>query len=220
MKPVRQMGFTLIELIVAVSLMAVLSIIAWRGLDAVLKARDNLTQVGEDMRSLTIAFSQMDEDLRRSWPIRQLLPGQAPIRFVPGVSGQGTQFEMLREGGGALDGVRVERVAYRIREGWLERGFASFASGAVNQLSPYEWQRILSGVTQFKVKAWVQGSGWVPAESLQLDLANNAAPVVPPTPATPGTPAAPPASPATLGIDFALTRTSGQTFTRIFSVRD
>jgi general secretion pathway protein J len=228
-KPLRQSGFTLIELIVAVSLMAVLSIIAWRGLDAVLKARDNLTQVGEDMRSLTIAFSQMDEDLRRSWPIRQLLPGQAPIRFVPGATGQGTQLEMLREGGGALDGVRVERVAYRIREGWLERGFASFATGAVSQLSPFEWQRILSGVTQFKVKAWVQGSGWVPGESLQLDLANAAANPIAvalnPTPnlTTSGTASAiatPPPSPATLGVDFELTRTSGQTFTRIFSVRD
>jgi general secretion pathway protein J len=224
-KPLRQSGFTLIELIVAVSLMAVLSIIAWRGLDAVLKARDNLTQVGEDMRSLTIAFSQMDEDLRRSWPIRQLLPGQAPIRFVPGATGQGTQLEMLREGGGALDGVRVERVAYRIREGWLERGFASFATGAASQLSPFEWQRILSGVSQFKVKAWVQGSGWVPGESLQLDLANATAPAPNPTPTstTSGTASAvatPPPSPATLGIDFELTRTSGQTFTRIFSVRD
>jgi general secretion pathway protein J len=212
----RHGGFTLIELIVAVSLMAVLSVIAWRGLDSVLKARDTLTEVGEDMRSLTIAFSQMDEDLRRSWPIKQLLPGQTPIRFLPGASGQGSQLELLREGGGALDGVRVERVAYRVRDGKLERGFASFAIGAAAQLAPFEWQAILPGVNQISMQAWVQGTGWMPAENLSA-AANE---LIPGLSSSNPVLAVQLAPAATLGINLQLTRASGQVFTRIFSVRD
>ncbi len=204
-------GFTLIELLVAVSLMAILSVIAWRGLDAVLKARDSLTEVGEDMRSLAITFSQIDEDLRRSWPVRQLLPNQPPIRFSPGLAGQGAQLELLREGGGALDGVRIERVAYRVREGQLERGFASYAAGASSQLAPFEWQPLLTAVSQMNLKAWVQGTGWVPAENL-LSVSEGAAAQAPAVLTQPPAP--------TLGIDLQLTRSKGQIYTRVYSVRD
>jgi general secretion pathway protein J len=239
MRPRLAKGFTLIELIVAVSLLAVLSIIAWRGLDSVLKARDTLTDVGEDMRSLTIAFAQLDEDLRRSWPMRQLLPAQQAIAFKPAGAGAGAQLELLREGGGALDGIRVERVAYRVRDGKLERGFASYAAGASAQLSEFEWQPILQSVNQFSMKAWVQGTGWIAAENMiaaaqeqqRLAAASGTAAVSPagaaPAPgaaSATGTAGAAAAAfvvpPATLGIDMQLTRANGQVFTRIFSVRD
>lgn len=116
-------GFTLLEVLVACALLAVLAVIGWRGLEAVLSARDRITAYSDDLRALTVAFSQIDEDLRRSWPVRLMRLQRRPVSFA--VADGVVTLELLREGGGALDSTRVERVAYRVRDGRLERGFGA-----------------------------------------------------------------------------------------------
>ena len=59
----RSRGFTLIELLVACALMAVLALLSWRGLDSILQTRARLIVASDELRSLTLAFSQMDEDV-------------------------------------------------------------------------------------------------------------------------------------------------------------
>ena len=65
-------GFTLIELLVACALMAVLALLSWRGLESILQSRERLMIASDELRSLTLAFSQMDEDLLKSWPVNLL----------------------------------------------------------------------------------------------------------------------------------------------------
>ena len=65
-------GFTLIELLIAATLLAVLALLSWRGLDTVLTSRNRIAKASDELRFLTIAFAQMDEDLRKSWPVRLL----------------------------------------------------------------------------------------------------------------------------------------------------
>lgn len=127
-------GFTLLEVLVACALLAVLAVIGWRGLEAVLSARDRITAYSDDLRAMTVAFSQIDEDLRRSWPVRLMRLPRRPVAFA--VADGAVTLELLREGGGALDSTRVERVAYRLREGRLERGFgALLATPSVGDLT-------------------------------------------------------------------------------------
>ena len=217
-------GFTLIELLVAVAILAILAGICWRGLDTILKTRDRLTEVGDELRALSIAFSQMDEDLRRSWPMRLLVPGAAVVRFVPNEvkdggnnsksgganTGDNLQMELLREGGSALDAVRAERVAYRIRDGQFERGYAAYVSGTVSEATSWIWQPLLGNTQSTAWRAWVQGRGWVDGQALAL--AGGAAS---------GPAAGPASSPLTvLGVEVKLTRLSGDTYTRVFSIRD
>ena len=196
----RSSGFTLIELLVAVAILAILAGLCWRGLDTILKTRDRLTETGDDLRALSIAFSQMDEDLRRSWPMRLLAPDVPVIRFTP--NGDNLQLELLREGGSALDAVRPERVAYRIREGQFERGYSAFVRGTPTSATSWIWQPLLSTTQTTNWRAWVQGRGWVPSESLAaLNGATSNAAVV-------------------LGVEVKLTRQGGDTYTRVFSIRD
>ena len=65
-------GFTLLELLIAVSLMAVLAVLGWRGLESVLTTRDRIVRASDDLRALSVTFTQMEEDLRRAWPVRLL----------------------------------------------------------------------------------------------------------------------------------------------------
>ena len=59
----RAAGFTLIELLVAVALLAILAVLSWRGLDAVVQSRERLVTESDELRSLTLALAQLEEDL-------------------------------------------------------------------------------------------------------------------------------------------------------------
>ena len=54
-----QHGFTLIEVMVAIMLMAVVSLIAWRGLDSVTRADQHLQASSEQTEVLLRALNQM-----------------------------------------------------------------------------------------------------------------------------------------------------------------
>ena len=57
--------------------MAVLALLSWRGLDSILQTRERLVVASDELRSLTLAFSQMDEDLLKSWPVSLLKLNEA-----------------------------------------------------------------------------------------------------------------------------------------------
>jgi len=60
-RPVR--GFTLVELLVALFVMAVLAALAWRGLDAVLRAREATTASVDSTTRLATVIAQWEQDL-------------------------------------------------------------------------------------------------------------------------------------------------------------
>mgnify|MGYP000992520889 CR=1 FL=1 len=48
----RTAGFTLLELLVAVALMAILAVLSWRGLDSVLASREHITAHTDETRAI------------------------------------------------------------------------------------------------------------------------------------------------------------------------
>jgi len=235
-------GFTLIELLVAAALLAVLAVLAWRGLDAVLVTRDRLTQASNELRSLTLAFAQLDEDLRRSWPVRLLkLPVPAIGFSVSGERATAT-LEIVRETTGALAPTQIQRVAWRLRDGVLERGFGLWLSptgeavtggraqsadaprtgapggadgGAIDSLT---WQPVLQGVSALQMQGWIDGQGWIAAEALAGQLVGpgrgNAAGGGLPVPGVASVP------PAVTGLLVRVVRADGTVLQRILPVRD
>lgn len=201
----RVAGFTLIELLVALGLMAVVSLLGWRGLDTVLRSRDGIVEQSDAMRALSIAFGQLEDDLRRSWPVR--VPGAQPIGFRTG-GDAGPVFEVLREAPG-VGGALVQRAVWRVREGALERGVAAWSpdtAGAAERSPPLpaQWQPLVDEVVAVTIRGFIPGQGWLGAESLSMRSS-----------AMPGV-----AAPQVTGVEVSLERSGGQRVLRVFTVRD
>jgi type II secretion system protein J len=222
-------GFTLIELLIATVLMAVLALLAWRGLDAVLVSRERIVRESDELRSLTLAFAQLDEDLRKSWPVRLLRLDSPPINFT--VSGDEAipRLELLRESGGVSESTQIQAVAWRLRNGVLERGFGvwrlpgqsmspAVGAGTAAGSDSLVWQPILSQVSALQMQGWIAGQGWIPAETLvgQLNTGGRA-----PVQSGDGSqPAVVPAPVPVTGLQVRVVRDNGQVLQRTFPVRD
>lgn len=181
-------GFTLIELLVAVSLLAVLAVLSWRGLDAVLQSRDRLVQESNELRSLTLALSQLEEDLLQTWPVRNLhsriVPVQVPLRSKlqagSGGGDAGQSIILVREISRTGLPTRIQRVVYQVRDGQLARGFSEWQQGSSSggvggAVQSLVWQPILQGVQAIHVRGWA-GDLWLGGQQLaQLTSSPDAA---------------------------------------------
>lgn len=125
----RQRGFTLLEVLVAVAVFAVLSSLAYAGLTRMLEGRDRIEAERERWRTVALAFVQLEDDLAqtRARGVRDVIG--AP---VPAFRGQPVDTRALGEP--SIEFTRaglylapesttpdLQRVAYRLREGTLYR---------------------------------------------------------------------------------------------------
>ena len=62
MKRLPSSGFTLVELLVAISILAIVAVLGWRGLDGIVRARVALTDQMETTRGMQLAFAQLQSD--------------------------------------------------------------------------------------------------------------------------------------------------------------
>ena len=61
-KGVPQRGMTLVELLVAMTVMAFIAVLGWRGLDSITRARISLNEELAQTRGLQLTFAQMQTD--------------------------------------------------------------------------------------------------------------------------------------------------------------
>ncbi|MFZ4285997.1 PulJ/GspJ family protein [Variovorax sp. HJSM1_2] len=62
-RPSNSRGFTLVELLVALSVMAILAVLSWQGLDTMLRTQQQTQQRADDVLSLQAGLSQWKADL-------------------------------------------------------------------------------------------------------------------------------------------------------------
>ena len=166
----RLRGFTLLELLVAVALLSVLAVLSWRGMDSVLRARDRIVESSDELRALSVAFAQIEQDVRASWAVGLLGLDEPAIAFT--VRGEHAQPELalVRETS-ASQPLQLQRVRYRLNERRLERGFAPWTPSTASPAHPVSeqplvWQPVLGAVETIQVRAWVPSRGWTPAAVL------------------------------------------------------
>jgi general secretion pathway protein J len=130
-------GLTLIELIVAVALLALLTVMAYRGLDSMTRANDRTLAESERWRATTLLLERFAADV--SQPARRPVRGAAGVplpawwgRAMSEPAGADAQLEFSRKSPPGRD---ESRLGYRLRGGnvellvWrvLDRGPASTA---------------------------------------------------------------------------------------------
>ena len=159
-------GFTLLELLVAIAILAVVAIIAWQGLSTLLATRARIEPEVDDARAVVATFGQMETDLAQV-PVNAALfelPAQ-PVRALS-INGE-PALEIVRlapspDGSGASV---LQPLVYRVRNGRLERdsGPAQRNMAVTVAVDASNWTAVtlLPGIDAMEVRAWKADAGWV-----------------------------------------------------------
>ena len=110
----RQRGFTLVELLVAISILAIVAVLGWRGLDSIVRARSTLTTQMETTRGMQLAFAQLQSDCEHI--TRSDVINGRPFLLIGN-----DRITMVREVFTENQPSRLQVVAYRIVNGTLVR---------------------------------------------------------------------------------------------------
>jgi general secretion pathway protein J len=168
-RPRRLRGFTLVELLVAVAVLAIVAVLGWRGLDGIVRSRQSLTEQMEQTRGIQLAFAQLQSDmeqrvLRKQLRLRESLAADADrMIFVRTVLAEG-------------EPSRLQVVTYRIRDGVLTRRESlptrdlaqldTLWAAAVGDTDNAPAVALQSGVDSMAVRGWRDG-GWQPVQGVQ-----------------------------------------------------
>jgi general secretion pathway protein J len=162
-----EQGFTLIEVMVAIMLMAVVSVIAWRGLDSVTRADQHLQASSEQTEVLLRALNQLQRDisLRASVELNAPEPSKNSAEKLDGLAAvtvrssdsKGFRLDIIRSAPIAGDG--LQRVRW-----WLKGDSLYRAAAPARDRYPLPAAKdgvvVLSGVRDLQVRVWEADKGW------------------------------------------------------------
>ncbi|MEN9893531.1 MAG: hypothetical protein RLY78_3826 [Pseudomonadota bacterium] len=153
-------GFTLVEVLVALVIMAVMAAMGWQGVATMVRTRDATQEASDRTLRLSALISQWEQDLQAVYDH----PG------VPGLAFDGRQLRLLRRGDGG-----VQIVVWSLQDGHWQRWAGPAVTRSTEllrhlqvaaQLQGQEamQMRLLDGVQGWQLYYWRQG-GWTNAQS-------------------------------------------------------
>ena len=157
-------GLTLVELLVAISILGFVAILGWRGLDSIVRARVALNSGLEQTRGIQLAFAQLQSDCAHL-ANSSMLPNRVPLDASQG------RLTLVRTVFADDQPTRLQVISYRIKEGVLIRR-ESVATRDLRELDT-QWlaaendtdasQSVVlqSDVAALTMRLWLgDGSGW------------------------------------------------------------
>ncbi len=176
----RARGFTLVELLVAISILAMVAVLGWRGLDGIVRARVALTDQMETTRGMQLAFAQMQSDCEH-------MADSTLLDKRPFLLADNDRMTLVRQSFVENEPMRLQVVAYRIHDGKLTRRESTgtrdlvqldvlwkAATSDVDTTAPVTLQ---AGVTGMAIQTW-EGNLWRQGPTQQAD---QAVPAIAPT---------------------------------------
>jgi general secretion pathway protein J len=157
----RHKGLTLVELLVAISVLGFVAVLGWRGLDSIVRARIALTSDLEQTRGMQLAFAQLQSDCAHL-----ASPANLPNR-IPLVIEQG-RLTLVRTVFADNQPSRLKVISYRVTDGVLTRHESpatrdlreldTLWQAAANDADTNNSVALQSEVTDMSMRVWINGS--------------------------------------------------------------
>lgn len=154
-------GFTLLEVLLAIAIVALVAVLGYRALSALSSSETKLAAEAARWRTLDLFFARLEGDLRQAVPrpVRRSDAHEPAWLGVPDSEGNGT-LEFSRAGPEyTLEAHSAgQRLAYRLRNGAVEVLYwASYDRPQGVDPTPYT---LLDGVTRFQLAYLTQAGAW------------------------------------------------------------
>jgi general secretion pathway protein J len=161
----RQRGFTLVEVLVALTIFALMSMLAYRGLTSVLETRAHLADDNRRWRDIALTLAQLEQDMSQAVnrPVRDNGGLTQPALLGnPQARADEAQLSVSRMGSAWQSGVAadVQRHAYRLNNGTLEQLVWPVLDQA--PLSAPQVHPLLERVARFELRYLDAGGNWQP----------------------------------------------------------
>lgn len=178
----KQWGLTLVELLVAISVLGFVAILGWRGLDSIVRARVALTSDLEQTRGMQLAFAQLQNDCAHLANL-SVLPNRTPLAL-----GQG-RLTLVRVVYADNQPSRLQVISYRVNDGVLTRReipatrdlrkLDTLWQAAVNDTDTGQAVTLQSDVAAMTMRLWIDGGWRTEADAMITIGGSNAALSVP-----------------------------------------
>jgi general secretion pathway protein J len=158
-------GLTLIELLVAITVLAVVAVLGWRGLDSIVRARIALTENLEQTRGMQLTFAQLQSDCAQL-VAPNVLPNRVPLIVEPGM------LRLVRTVFADDQPSRLQVVTYQLSDGRLTRRESAGTrdlveldmlwQDAANATDSTDAVVLQSGIAALDMRLWMSGkNGWL-----------------------------------------------------------
>jgi len=184
-----QQGLTLVELLVAMTMMAFVAVLGWRGLDSITRARVSLNEELAQTRGLQLAFAQMQTDCMNVVNSAGI-DGRQPLEINQ------ARITLVRRAQPEAQPGALQLVTYRLLDGSLTREESSPTRDLV-RLNQYQqlalWSassgvRLQSGVRSMQSRVWADdGRGWRSMGSVDSSMPSSRAALMNPQAGTTST---------------------------------
>ncbi|MGC1497770.1 MAG: prepilin-type N-terminal cleavage/methylation domain-containing protein [Sulfitobacter sp.] len=176
-RPPNDAGMTLIELVVAMAIFALVAIMGLQSLTGTLRIRDRLVTLDDQNSEIALALAMLRNDLTSVMPLLFYPPDRGAPRSALHLTSGGSRFAMSIGGQPDITGQinsQIHRAQWR-----LDRGNAQLYRSVWTTLTPANQTvlqletLVLEGVNAVNIRTYWEGQGWIDGvNNPLLDFAN------------------------------------------------
>lgn len=157
----KQLGLTLVELLVAISILGLVAVMGWRGLDSITRSRSALTTALEQTRGLQLAFAQLQNDCAQITP-------SSTVQGRVTLSALANKLTLVRNVYAENQPTQLQVVSYRVIDGKLTRRASTNTRdlieldklwlAALNDRETSPPLTLQTGVEALTMRVWLNGN--------------------------------------------------------------
>jgi general secretion pathway protein J len=164
-------GFTLLELLVAIAILALLSVLGYRALAALTDSEVRLTEEATRWRTLDQLFTRLESDMRQAQPRAVRVSGVNEPAWLGSTDAEGNANLRFSRSGAEFTleaGSAGQRLGYRFRDGAVEVVYSPYLD--IGPETPSTAFVLADGITRFRISYLDPAGGWVDRWPMRADL--------------------------------------------------